>query len=213
MPKIIDLTGKKFGRLTVIEKSNERSSGSIKWICTCECGNTVSVVSRDLRNGHTKSCGCIPKGHKVEHGMSNTRIYNIWSHMRRRCKDKKREDYSRYGGKGITVCNEWESFSAFYEWAMANGYKDILTIDRIDNEKGYSPENCRWVDIYAQAQNRRCCLYYEKDGDIKTLAEWCRELELDYHLIYCRIRRGWSFDRAISEPIHIEKRNKIKESR
>lgn len=207
MPNLIDLTGQRFGRLTVVKKSDERSHGSVKWVCKCDCGNTKVVVGRSLRKGYTKSCGCIPRGHKIEHGMSHTRIFNIWQKMIRRCESPNDKSYPRYGGRGITVCEKWHSFQPFYEWAKENGYDDTLTIDRIDNDKGYSPDNCRWSDAYTQSQNRRSCLVFEKDGKSQTLKQWCRDIGISYTTVYQRIRHGWSFERAISEPVHAEKRN------
>ena len=208
MPKIYDLTGKRFGALTVIEKSAKRSSGSIMWVCRCDCGNITTVNGRDLRVGHTKSCGCLYRGRKPTHGMAKTRLYYIWQHMLGRCNRKTDNSYERYGGRGITVCDEWLDFQAFADWAFNNGYEEHLTIDRIDNNSGYSPENCRWATYKQQSNNRRYCTIYEKDGKKQNLTQWCEELNLNYETVRSRIKKhGWSFERAISEPVHTKNRN------
>ena len=208
MPKVYDLTDKRFGALTVIERSPRRSSGCIMWVCRCDCGNVVTVNGRDLRVGHTKSCGCLYRGRKPTHGMTKTRIYNIWQHMISRCNRTSDKSYDRYGGRGITVCDEWLDFKTFAEWSFSNGYEDNLTIDRIDNNKGYSPNNCRWATYKQQSNNRRCCKQYEMDGRKQNLKQWCEEFGVRYGTVVNRMRKGWSFERAISEPIHIEKRNR-----
>lgn len=215
MPSLIDLTGKRFGRLVVIRDSGVRKSGSVYWECQCDCGNVTIVNSRSLRKNGQQSCGCYRGAGNTKHGMAGTRLYRIWSSMRTRCENKSSNGYDIYGGAGIKVCEQWKEFSSFSEWALSNGYAEDLTIDRIDCKKGYSPDNCRWVDRYEQANNRRNCLVFEKDGKKQTLAQWCAELELDYRLVINRIQRlGWPFERAISEPLHEEKLNmKAREKR
>lgn len=144
-----DLAGQKFGRLTVISKIGSRK-GRVYWNCLFDCGNKVSVSTSNLRTGNTKSCGCYQKqkaskDHK-KHGMRNHRLYGIWVNMRSRCYNKNMNRYYTYGGRNITVCDEWlgeKGFQNFSSWALSNGYSDDLTIDRKDNDKGYSPDNCR----------------------------------------------------------------------
>lgn len=154
----IDLTGKRFGRLFVICQSVERGNrGQIKWDCICDCGNKKTITGDILNAGDSNSCGCLVKENKfnLSHGMSKSRIYRIYRHMINRCVNTNVDSYPNYGGRGISVCNEWSTFEPFYEWAMKNGYSDKLTIDRKDNEQGYFPDNCQWSTTQAQARNKR----------------------------------------------------------
>lgn len=173
MPKFIDLSGKKIGRLTVTKKVEYRDSHRprIKWHCVCDCGNELDVFSYNLTSGHTKSCGCLNGEMTTErntaiftkHSEANSRLYNIWHSMKSRCNNPNRKDYHLYGERGIKVCEEWEkSYPAFRDWAIENGYDENApfgqcTIDRIDNEKGYSPDNCRWITNEEQQKNKRRC--------------------------------------------------------
>ena len=161
MARYIDLTGQKFGRLTVIKKveAHTKNKGRATWLCQCECGNTKRVLGQNLRNGHVRSCGCLAREKTAErsrkHGYYGTRLYQIYIDMVRRCHNPKEPWFQSYGAKGITVCEEWRNNpKAFFDWAINNGYNDNLTIDRIDGTKGYSPENCRWVDFSIQNFNK-----------------------------------------------------------
>lgn len=175
MPRRRDLTGQCFGRLTATEVAGANKKGNLLWECRCSCGNTVIVESSNLVSGSTLSCGCLKKERAAEHvpktptgqtspaykhggtsGGKRTRLHRIWQNMKSRCTNPRCTSFPYYGGRGITVCNEWLSdFSAFRDWALANGYADDLTIDRVDVDKGYSPDNCRWATKAEQSRNRR----------------------------------------------------------
>lgn len=209
--KLRDLTGQKFGKLTVIKRSDRKDH--VYWICQCDCGNIKEVLSGNLTMGYTVSCGCYGaeqrRKSRTSHGGYGTRLYHIWASMKDRCFNRNCTPYMNYGGRGITVCDEWkESFINFREWAYKNGYKDDLTIDRIDNNGNYEPKNCRWVSRKVQNNNTRANVYITIDGETKTMSQWCEEKGLDYNTIIKRRYHGWSDVDAITKPIQIEKRCK-----
>lgn len=168
MSKLIDLRDKRFGRLVVIQRADNSSSGEARWLCKCDCGNIKIVKGNHLRNEAIKSCGCMEVENRFvvnkTHGGANTRLYNVWLGMRKRCFNPNEAAYPNYGGRGITVCEEWRDFGAFRDWALNAGYDENAkrgecTIDRIDVNGNYEPSNCRWVDMKIQRQNQRPLLY------------------------------------------------------
>lgn len=197
-----NLTGKKFNKLTVVEFSHKQGN-RIYWKCLCNCGNEYTTRADSLKSGHAKSCGC----HKREslkncprhiiHGERNSRLYRIWTEIFTRCNNTRNANYKNYGARGITICDEWKDFQTFYDWAISNGYSDGLTVDRIDNDKGYSPDNCRWATIKEQCNNRRTNRVYELNGEKLNIAQIAEKYNLDYQLIWGRLRKGWSIQRAI----------------
>lgn len=164
MSALKDMTGQKFGRLTVIYRSGSNQCGMATWFCKCDCGGGCVVPGAALRKGNTKSCGCLhdecARERMTIHGKSHTRLSAIWASMKQRCYNPSNKNFDRYGGRGITVCDEWrEDFQTFRDWAISNGYDENApvgkcTIDRINNDKGYSPDNCRWVDMKVQNNNK-----------------------------------------------------------
>lgn len=164
------LYGQKFGALTAIEPAGYTNSKRIAWRCLCECGNETIVASDKLLSGHTKSCGCLIKNVLAERNKAsvkprNPRLYRIYYGMMSRCFNTKYEAYQHYGARGITVCPEWKNhFYDFEKWALSHGYDDTLTIDRIDNDGNYEPNNCRWVDMKVQSNNRHRAGWYKKEA-------------------------------------------------
>lgn len=191
-----DLTGQRFGRLTAIG-IDDRGTRKTYFLCVCDCGTVKSIRADSLLSGAVRSCGCMKREQDKlnlagnhSHGMSGTRLYKIWQGMKKRCYNKHDARYSRYGGRGITVCAEWkDSFPAFYAWAIRNGYADDLTIDRIDNDKGYAPNNCRWATVQEQCRNRDTNIKITIGNATKGLAEWCEIFDVDYSTIYARYER------------------------
>lgn len=188
-----DLTGQCFGRLTVIGPALPSASGRTRFQCKCVCGKIVNVEGGNLVSGATKSCGCIrreiTRKLKLSHGMVGTRIYRCWMNMRSRCLNPKNKEFSNYGGRGISICKEWNDFSAFYNWATLNGYRDDLTIDRIDVDKGYCPQNCRWANRYTQSRNRTDNVYITIDGKTMIQEDWAKELNVSSGLIRYRRKK------------------------
>lgn len=197
MNSVVDLIGQRFGRLTVIGIDDRGTKGKTYWMCKCDCGAVKSVRSDSLRSGAIKSCGCLKREQdksnlaRDTHGMSKTRLYQEWQGMKDRCFNKNNARWERYGGRGITVCEEWRNdFQSFCDWATANGYRDDLTLDRIDNDGNYCPENCRWATQRQQSRNRRTNIDVTIGNSTRTLMEWCEIFGLEYKTVYARYKRN-----------------------
>lgn len=197
----IDLSGKRFGRLTVLRYDHTDKCGHGMWLCQCDCGNKKIVIGGNLKSGNSKSCGCLHNEQLAErtttHGCYGTRLYWIWAKMKSRCMNYKDKYFADYGGRGITVCDEWLKFEDFQDWAMANGYTDELTIDRIDVNGNYEPSNCRWATRMEQTANRRVSRCITFDGKTKTISQWAAEYGLNYYTLYSRVKRGWPIEEAL----------------
>lgn len=211
--KKVNLIGKRFGRLTVIAEAPRRNKRTY-WTCKCDCGKVLEIYAYNLVKGRTRSCGCLERenlkrlsGANKTHGDSETRLFNIWMHMKGRCLCTTDKAYENYGGRGITICDEWKnSFQSFKDWAMSNGYTDSLTIDRIDNNGNYEPNNCRWVGRKEQARNTRNNFIYKG----KCLSEWCEETGIHCSVVIARIHKlHWDVERAIFTPVRHFKRREI----
>lgn len=212
MTKAIDITGKKFNLLTAVERVENGSNGQARWKCLCDCGNTTYVSAANLKSGAVKSCGCLRhrSAPNRTHGMSKSRLYLEWAGIKSRCFYKGAKKYKHYGGRGIKICSEWaESFEAFKDWALRSGYNDSLTIERVDVNGNYCPENCKWITRKEQGFNTRRNVVITYNGKTQTLLEWVEELGLDYKRVHNRLfKLGWTFERAISTPVNVNKRNK-----
>lgn len=189
-----DLTGQRFGRLTVLEFVPTEDNKS-HWKCKCDCGKIITVCGYNIENENTTSCGCLKKETTSRmfktHGFSKTRLYRIWTSMKKRCYNLKNSEYDNYGKRGIRMCSSWrDDFQVFYDWAMANGYDDSLTIDRIDVNKGYSSDNCRWADAKTQARNKRNNTMVEYRGETISLAEAAETSGINYGILQHRHFRG-----------------------
>lgn len=210
----IDILGQKFGRWTVVQRNGSMYGNYPAWLCRCECGTEKTVAAYNLIKGRSTSCGCKREETTVKRlykhgdakgdGSTCERLYRIWQNMKDRCYNKNNKYYNDYGARGITICDEWvNDYVNFKSWAEENGYDKNLnwtecSIDRIDNTKGYFPDNCRWVNAIVQANNRRDNVYYTYNGEKHTLRQWSEIINFDYELVSSRIARGWSFERAIS---------------
>lgn len=209
----IEMEGKRFGRLVVLKKDHKDKRGEWYWLCICDCGNYKVASGYKIRSGNTKSCGCLQSemrkaGNHKTHGMTNSRLYVIWSNMRARCNNPKSCEYISYGGKGIFVCKEWEKFENFSKWAFEHGYSQTLTIDRINVNGPYSPKNCRWVTSKEQSLNRTDNHLITALGKTQTIREWADESGLKYDTIERRINcYAWSPEDAVTiKPWHKNKK-------
>ena len=200
--RIKDLTGKRFGRWSVLAFAGVDKNGKATWLCRCDCGTEKLVVGGNLRSGISTSCGCYEKELITKHGHYNTRLYQIWQDMKQRCCNPKNNYYKNYGGRGISVCNEWlDNFIPFMEWAYANGYQENLTIDRINVNGDYEPSNCRWTTVKEQNRNTTVNKLITYNGETRCVAEWAEKLGLSKSALLNRLRSpNYTLEQAMSEP-------------
>lgn len=215
MSKFVNLTGQKYGRLTVLKlhhkeqcyaKNGTKNGSRYYYLCLCDCGNQTIVRGSHLKHGKISSCGCYLKERRVEgniiHNFSTSRIYKIWRKMKERCFYKKSIRYSNYGGRGITICDEWlQDFMNFYNWSITNGYADNLTIDRIDTNKNYEPSNCRWITNKEQQRNTRQNHLITYKGKTHCISEWAEIYDINYYVLWARLfKLNWSAEKALTQP-------------
>lgn len=204
-----DITNKKYGKLTVINREGTHITGRSKlalWRCECDCGEEVVVRGASLRNGSTKSCGCAQRANSSiansTHGLSKTKIYRSWASMKKRCHNPNDHSYHYYGNRGIRVCEEWYSdFTSFYRWAVQNGYEEDLTLDRINVNGNYEPTNCRWITQKEQSNNTRRNKFYFFKGNNCTLSQISDDCNIPYSVLYKRLKRGWNLEEATTVPV------------
>ncbi len=208
MSRAIDLTGVHFGRLTVLSRSDKKDSTNTRsfWNCVCDCGNTTVVHRANLKSGRTLSCGCLHRENAREqatiHGGYGTRLHRIWRGMLDRCYNELTPNYSNYGGRGIAVCEEWHNFEVFRDWALHNGYRSNLSLDRENNDGNYEPNNCRWATKRQQSNNTRRTVYVEFSGVTRPLSEWADITGINRQALWKRIcQRGWPIEKALTTPL------------
>lgn len=189
-----DLVGQRFGRLIVISFSHMNRIQH--WLCKCDCGNEIVVNINRLHTGTTRSCGCLQQESRTDHGLSKHPLSKVWASARSRCNNPKDKAYKHYGDRGITFCSEWSDFKVFYDWCIANGYKEGLELDRIDNNGPYSPENCRWATRKQQCNNTRSNRMLTFNGVTKNFTQWAEEQKVKVTTAYARISRGKTPEQA-----------------
>lgn len=214
---IKDYIGNKYGYVEILEKTDKRKRGYIVYKCKCyNCGKIVEKTLEHLQTRKNKgynnmTCGCFDKHYNnfYKNGLSNTRLRHIYDNMKSRCYNKNNKSYKYYGGKNVTICDEWlKDFEFFYNWAINNGYQENLTIDRIDTNGNYEPNNCRWVNFREQISNRTNTIKLKYKNQIKPLSEWAKEYNIEISTLRTRISRGWCIERALNEKTHLNYKGK-----
>lgn len=219
---VSNLVNRKFSRLKVLKFSHVKNSQRY-WECKCDCGKIAYVPTHSLNSGNTKSCGCLQKesaaiagaNSSTTHGLSKknkkpTRIFRIWMGMKARCLNKNVVEYSRYGGRGISLCSEWMSFEVFHTWAFKNNYNDLLSIERIDVNGNYCPENCTWIPKAVQAKNRRSSRFLTVNGERKIMSDLANQYGISSAAILSRLKRGWNEEAAVLTPVNVKHHKKQK---
>lgn len=218
MGRFIDLTGQKFGKLTVIERSPDHIQTSGKhitmWRCRCECGKEINTYTQTLRNGEAKSCGCLRRNIIEKHGMSNTKLFRIWSGIKSRCYNLNNKKYQDYGARKIIMCPSWldkdNGFNNFYNDVskLSHFGEQGYSINRIDNNGNYEPSNVEWSTYIEQNNNRRNNRFIEYNGEIHTIAEWARKTGIKANALRIRIDRlRWDIQQAFTTPVKKRRNN------
>jgi len=197
MTKLIDLTGQRFGRLIVISRGENTKTGQTTWVCKCDCGKNITPQAANIKNNRVRSCGCIRKEQlsarskltMTKHGLCKTPEYKTWGGMFTRCTNKKADSYPAYGGRGISVCERWKSFDLFLE-DMGKRPSHKHSIDRIDPNGNYEPENCRWATLRDQNYNKRNTIFVTHDGESKNIDQWAEIYGIPYKVILRRLNHG-----------------------
>ena len=203
-----DLTGQRFHKLVVLSSAQDHIKPNgyrvAQWNCKCDCGNLTVVDGTSLKNGHTKSCGCLQGDHHMDssHIDGRSRLYRIWQNMKQRCYNPNNDNFQNYGGRGVLVCDDWkESYIKFKTWALNNGYQDTLSLDRIDVNGNYDPLNCRWSTVVEQANNTRTNRNITYNNETLTLSQWRKRLGFKRGVLEYRLNKGWSVERAFTTPV------------
>lgn len=198
MAKLVDLSGHKYNKLLVVERRGADNLGHTLWLCKCDCGNYKICRGDKVKTGRIKSCGC--NNLQKYHGLSNHRLYKIWSGMKDRCYNKKVAHYKHYGARGIRICDAWlTDFMSFYVWSREHNYQEDLTIDRIDVNGDYEPDNCRWITILEQQHNKTNSVILEYNGRSLCISEWARLLNVSPSTLYARYHRGLPIEEILKE--------------
>lgn len=199
MGRLVDIRGRRFGRLRVVDRAGASSDNKATWECICDCGNTAVVIGRLLRCGMTRSCGCYnaeaARARATRHGMARSSEHNIWKTMISRCGNPNNKSYHRYGGRGIAVCDRWKIYENFY--ADMGPRPRGRTIERINNDVGYCPDNCRWASSVDQGNNKTNNRWITVGDETLTAAQWARRVGIRSGTIRARLDKGWSPDRAV----------------
>jgi hypothetical protein len=211
MKKKFDLTGEVFYRLTVLAEAPRKAQcHSTRWLCRCECGTVKTYTSDQLRKGRVKSCGCLRSENlsmaRRKHDESKTRLYKKWTGIITRCYNPKCKSYKNYGGRGITMCEEWRnSYEAFRDWALAHGFREGLQIDRIDTNGNYCPSNCRWITSKQNQRNRTNNRLLTAFGVTQPMSVWCEEFDINEGTLRKRMKLKWTMEDALTVPVRCKK--------
>lgn len=201
----IDLVGQQFGRLTCLKYEGRTKQYDALWLCQCECGNRCVTRAGALRGGHTLSCGCFrqerTRQSHLSHGRSHSKLYKVWTKMKERCANPHDVSYPYYGPHGIIVCREWLTFEPFQAWAIAAGYQEGLTIERVNNDGNYEPGNCIWTTQAVQNRNKRNNIIVTFQGETRKLLDWADTIGVSRDILDNRLRKGWTAERALTQPV------------